>query len=285
MVNTIGNPLSWGADALGATGRYLGDSAAQVGGEHTHAPPVVQRIGLDDISYALRKGVQDFAAFRSDVMFIVVLYPIIGLLMTLSAFNSSFAPYLFPFASGFALLGPVAAVALYEMSRRREIGLPTDWSDGLSVLRSPRMGPVLVLGLYLVAIFCAWMIAAHIILRNTIGDVAGMDLFALLQMVMGTEEGAALLVTSIPIGAAFAVLVLIIGNVSFPMMLDRNVGLPVAVATSIKVARKNPVTVGAWGLIVAILLLLGSLPFFLGLIIVMPVLGHASWHLYRRAVH
>ncbi|KCV82671.1 hypothetical protein ATO10_07001 [Actibacterium atlanticum] len=285
MVKTIGNPLSWSVDAIGATGRYVGEAAAHVGGDREHAPPKVQKIELQDISIALRKGVQDFVALRTDVMFIVIMYPLIGALMALAAFNSSFAPYLFPFASGFALLGPLAAIALYEMSRRREMGRPSTWAHGLHVIRSPRIGPIVVLGMYLVVIFTAWMIAAHVILRETVGPVSGMGLMAFMEMVFSTEAGAGLILIGVPVGALFAALVLVVGNVAFPLLLDRNVGVPQAVATSIKVARKNPVTIGAWGFVIAVLLVLGSLPMFLGLIVVMPVLGHASWHLYRRAVH
>lgn len=284
MVKTIGNPLSWSADAIGATGRYLGEASAHVGGDRAHAPPVVNKIGLEDISIALRKGVQDFVALRTDVMFIVMIYPLIGALMALAAFNSSFAPYLFPFASGFALLGPLAAIALYEMSRRREMGRQATWAHGLHVIRSPRIGPIVVLGMYLVMIFTAWMVSAHVILRETVGPVTGMGFMTFMELVFSSEAGAALIMIGVPVGAMFAALVLVVGNVAFPLMLDRNIGVPKAVATSIKVARKNPVTIGAWGFVIAVMLVLGSIPMFLGLIVVMPVLGHASWHLYRRAV-
>ena len=209
---------------------------------------------------------------------------LIGALMAWMAMNNSMVPYIFPLASGFALVGPFAATGLYEMSRRREAGLPTNWRHAFDPLRSPSFAPILGLGLYLGGIFLAWMITAGIIYHLTLGAVPGHETGSFLSDAANTEAGFTMGAIGILVGAVYAAVVLAISVVSFPLLVDRDIGLPMAVATSLRVMRQIPGPVLAWGVIVAALLVIGSLAFFLGLIVVMPVLGHASWHLYRKAI-
>lgn len=283
MVKTIGNPLTWTAHTAGSVGHHMADATRRLGGTE-HAPPKIRDIDYGDLMDSLRAGLDDFSAMRSDVMFIVLLYPLIGALMAWFAFNSDLVPYLFPMISGFALIGPFAATGLYEMSRRREAGLPTDWKHAADPLRSASFAPILGLGMYLGGIFLAWMVTAGIVYHMTLGVVPGHETGSFLRDTAMTEAGLTMVAIGIPLGAVFAALVLAISVVAFPMLVDRDVGIPTAVATSLRVTRQNPGPVLAWGAIVACLLAVGSLPLFLGLIVVMPVLGHASWHLYRKAV-
>lgn len=284
MVQTIGNPLSWGAGAIGAAGGYLADGTGRIGGVAAAEPPVIRDMTTDDIRYALRRGVDDFKALRSDVIFMCLLYPLIGLCLSLFAFNATLAPFLFPMASGFALIGPIAAVGLYEMSRRREAGQPTGWGDAFALLGSPAIGPLVIMGLYLLLIFVLWMLTANLIHAATMGTGTPESLGAFISDVFGTAGGRMMMLIGITVGGLFAALVLAMSVVSIPMLLDREIGLPAAIVTSVRVTLRNPKVIGLWGLIVATGLLVGSIPLFLGLIVVMPILGHASWHLYRRAV-
>ena len=280
---TIGNPLSWSAQSLAGMGRGIGAAVDGIG-SHKIARPVVNRIGPADIRAALRQGASDFVALRSDVVAAVVLYPVIGFALAVWAFNAGQVHLLFPLVAGFPLVGPVAAIGLYEMSRRRELGDETDWRAALTTLRGRVLGPVLMLALLLMAIFVTWLFAAHAIWAATLGPEPNDSLRAFLYDTFTTGAGWAMILIGMGVGFVFAAVVLCISLVSFPMLIDRPVGVPVALATSIEVARRNPGTTALWGLIVAISLLLGMIPFFAGLIVVLPILGHATWHLYRRAV-
>ncbi|MEO3415692.1 DUF2189 domain-containing protein [Roseovarius sp. CAU 1744] len=283
MVKTIGNPLTWAADAVFGTSRSVG-AATEALASHDTTPPATRPIGDADIRAALSKGYDDFKAFRSDVMFLVAIYPIIGICLVVVSSNLALLPLLFPLAAGFALLGPVAAIGLYEMSRRREAGEPAGWGAALQALRAHVVGPVMALAVYLFAMFVLWILAAMLIYSVTLGPEPPVTFWRFALDVLTTGAGWTMIILGMGVGFVFAAIVLVISMVSFPMLIDRRAGVPVAVATSLQVARQSPVTVAKWGLIVAVLMALGSIPFFLGLIIVLPILGHATWHLYRAAV-
>ena len=283
MVTTIGNPLSWAASSLDRSRHRLGDGTGEIIGDDT-APITLNRLDLEDISIALRKGLDDFMALRTDVMFIVLVYPVIGLLLARFALDRNMLPLLFPLVSGFALLGPVAALGLYEMSRRREKGMKTGWGDAFAILASPSFFPILLLGAYLLVIFSLWMVTAYFIYSVTLGPEAPASAMAFLRDIFTTGAGWTMLITGMATGFVFAAIVLAATLISFPMLVDRHVGLTRAVAASLRLARANPAVTAAWGATVAVLLALGIMTFFIGLILVLPVLGHATWHLYRRAV-
>ena len=283
MTETIGNPLSWSVDAVRGAGRRV-EAAAGTVGSHAPARPQVRRIEMSDLREALRLGWEDFKACRSDVTFLVVLYPVIGLALAWMAAHGALAPLLFPAAAGFALVGPAAAVGLYELSRRRVAGQSATWADAMAVTGSPSFGAILALAAMQGLVFVVWLATAHGLWSASLGPETPASLGAFLREALTTQAGLAMAISGIAMGFLFAAVVLMTSLVSFPLLLDRQVGLPVAVLTSIRVAERNPGPVAVWGLIVAGMLALGSLPLFLGLIVVLPVLGHATWHLYRRAV-
>jgi uncharacterized membrane protein len=281
----IRNPIEWSVDQLKFAGSTIETLVAgrQVR-EDLRSPLTIRRIGVADIRDALAKGVDDFAAFRTDVALICVIYPLVGLVLARLAFGYDMLPLVFPMASGFALIGPFAAVLLYEMSRRREQGLEASWADGFGLVRSPAFGAILVLGLMLMGLFLLWLGAAWAIYALTLGPEPPASIAGFARDVLTTERGWALMAIGIGVGFLFAVLSLSISVVSFPLLIDREVSLATAVRTSVRAVTTNPLGMAVWGLVVAAALVLGSIPIFLGLIVVMPVLGHATWHLYRKVV-
>lgn len=255
-----------------------------LGAETSSTHVTVRHISVRDLGSALRDGFADFNAMPTHAIFLCLIYPIIGLVAARLAFGYSILPLIYPLATGFALVGPFAALGLYELSRRREAGLDVSAARSFEVLQSSSIGAITALGLLLLVVFGIWLAVANAIYVATFGYAEPASLMQFARDVLTTREGWTLIALGNGIGLLFAALVLTIGAVSFPLLVDRDVGAAVALMTSIQVVLKNPVTMAAWGLIVAALLLVGSLPFFLGLTVVVPVLGHATWHLYRKAV-
>ncbi|MCW5770190.1 MAG: DUF2189 domain-containing protein [Rhodospirillaceae bacterium] len=285
--NHIRNPIEWGWSQLGRASHAVGSAAHGVRGTEAarqDVRPEVRRLSATDIGDALAKGFADFGAYRTDVIFACLVYPIAGLVLSRLAFGYDLLPLIFPLVSGFALLGPVAAIGLYEMSRRRAQGHEIGWASAFGVVRSPAFGAILILGFGLLAIFLLWLGAASAIYRVTLGPEAPASLGAFLHDVFATDAGWTMIAAGCGVGFLFALLVLTISVVSFPMLLDRDVGVLTAVGTSIRTVARNPGPMALWGLVIALGLVLGSIPALLGLAIVVPILGHATWHLYRKAV-
>jgi uncharacterized membrane protein len=255
-----------------------------VGAGARPAQPVIRRIGFSDLQEALAKGVDDFYAMPTHAMFLCVIYPVVGFLLARLAFGYSILPLLYPLASGFALVGPVAALGIYELSRRREANLPTSATHAFDVIESSSIGAITALALLLLTIFVIWVAAADAIYIATFGYATPTSIENFVYEVLTTPQGWTLIIVGNLVGLLFATLVLTISVVSFPLLLDRDVGAAVALLTSIRAVARNPFTMMLWGLIVAALLVVGSLPLFFGLTIIMPILGHATWHLYRRVV-
>lgn len=244
----------------------------------------LHRITIADLRAALAAGWDDFMAIPTQLIFLCLLYPVVGLLAGRAAFDDSLMPLVWPMVAGLSLMGPICAVGLYEISRRREAGLPVSARNAFDVLKSPALPQIAAMGGLLLALFLAWVFVAHRIWRITLGPMAISGWQAFMDALFQTHAGTILLVWGNLAGFGFALVVLGISAVSIPLMLDRHVSLAQAIQVSLRVVRDNPVVMAVWGLIVAALLALGSLPLFIGLAVVIPVLGHATWHLYRRIV-
>jgi len=279
---TIRNPAEWGFDHIRLSASAIAHSADAVSyDEHV---PMVRRIEVSDLGDILSRGLRDFATARSDVLFIGLIYPIVGLILGRMALGNEMLHLIFPLVAGFVLLGPFLAAGLYEMSRKLEMGQEISWGDAFTVFTSDRFGCMLKLGVVLALLFAAWMISAVVIFYLTLGPKAPLSLTGFLNDVFTTPAGWAMTIIGMTVGLVFALVAWAISLISFPMLLDRHVRVSTAVQTSLLVIKRNPVPMLVWGFIVAVSLAIAAIPLLLGFIVVVPVLGHATWHLYRATV-
>jgi uncharacterized membrane protein len=284
---TIRSPVEWVASQIMHILRGLlaiGRALYHVGETWGVPAPSVRRITYSDLRRALTLGYRDFTAYRGDVFFLLLLYPVLSFLLARVAFGMSLLPLLFPFASGLIILGPVAAVGLYEMSRQREHRQKINWFNGFEVIYRPAFGSILLLSLLLVAIFALWLAAAWGIFLHTVGPIGPTSVGAFVHDVLATDAGHAMIVIGIGVGFLFAMVAMVISVVSLPLLVDHDVGLDSAVKTSFRAVTANPLPIAAWSGIVVLGLIIGAVPLFLGLVVILPVLGHATWHLYQKLV-
>jgi uncharacterized membrane protein len=281
---TIRNPIEWGADQLRLAGVAMGTAGRAVAEADRGDEPVrIARIGTGDIRAALRAGLDDFLACRTDVIFLCVFYPVAGLVLWWAVFGHGMLELLFPLASGFALVGPVAGLGLYAMSRNRERGGEMAIRDALGVLSAPAFGRIVVMSLIMIGELLVWLWVAYALYVLTLGPKPPVSLGLFVHDVLNTPPGQAMAAIGIVAGLGFAVLALLL-FLAFPLLLDRDVGLAVAIRASVRAAMANKAAMAVWGFVVAAALVAGSIPAFIGLVVVLPVLGHATWHLYRRVM-
>ncbi|MDX8492361.1 DUF2189 domain-containing protein [Mesorhizobium sp. VK22B] len=249
-----------------------------------HVQPTVRHITTSDLWDALRLGAEDFWAKPSHYVFLCLIYPIVGLILTQWSSGSNAIQLVYPLMSGFALIGPFAAIGLYEISRRRELGMSSRWHHALDVRHSPALPSIAVIGILLFALFLLWLFAAQSIYTGLFGAEPPASVGTFLRDVLTTGRGWTLILLGNAAGFIFAVVVLATTVIAFPLLLDRDVGAVSAIETSARAVMANPLQMALWGLTVAVLLVIGSIPLFAGLAVVMPILGHATWHLYRKVV-
>jgi uncharacterized membrane protein len=244
----------------------------------------VRRITSDDLSRSLADGWSDFMEMRGDIIFLMILYPLIGIVAAIATLGGPLLPLFLPISAGIGLLGPVVAVGFYEMARRREMGLHSNWPHFLDVRKRPSFDEIAAVSGLLLAIFGLWLFAAGALYVALFGWTEPASTAAFISDVFTTGRGWAMIVLGAAIGLVFAAIVLALSVVSMPMLVDCNISASDAVKTSIRASRENPGIMLRWGIIVAALLVIGSIPLFIGLAVVLPWLGYSTWHLYTRLV-
>ena len=254
-----------------------------------HAPivarPTIRRISFADLADVLRAGTAEFSSRPSHLPLLCFLYPFIGLVLARVTVGDNMLPLFFPLTAGFALVAPVAAIAFYDASKRREKGLDTTLRQTLDILRSPVMFAFAQVAAFLAVLFVVWIAAAQGLYDVTLGPASPVSLTAFAQDVLTTPAGWTLIVVGILADLVIAAIAFTTNVVSLPLLLDHeDAGFMTAITTSVRCVRANPLVLSAWGVIVGALLVVGSLPLFVGLPVVLPVLGHATWHLYRKLV-
>ena len=228
MGHQIRNPIEWAWDhfkqAVHAWDRRP-TPLRTPGKSGTLSPLAIRRISAADLRDVLVRGLADFGAYRTDVVFLCLLYPIAGLLLSRLVFGYGMLPLIFPLASGFALIAAFFAVGLCEMSRRPRRGIDTGWMDAFGVTRSPLLGAVMALGLMLLAILTLWLFAAYFIYTVTLGPEPPDSVASFVRDVLTTPAGWTTAGVGVSVGFLLALLVLTISVVSFQLLLDRDVGV------------------------------------------------------------
>jgi uncharacterized membrane protein len=248
------------------------------------AMPVVRNIAVADLRACLATGFADFRRAPLYGLFFGAVYALGGLLIVALVFQFGM-PYLaYPLAIGFALIGPFIAVGLYEVSRRLEAGRPLDWPGILRVIYDQRRRELSWMGFVVLFVLWIWLYQVRLLIALFLGSRATIDLGRFLHVVVSTPEGLIFLAVGHLVGAILALVLFSVTVIACPLLLDRNVDFVTAIVTSVKTVATSPLPMILWGLLVVVLILVASVPAFLGLFVVLPVLGHATWHLYRRAV-
>jgi uncharacterized membrane protein len=245
----------------------------------------VRKITHEDLSIALRQGLDDFLTFRGDIVVAGVIYTVIGLAAVVMTTSMPLMPFFFPVVAGVGLLGPVAAVGFYELAKRREEGeQDIHWFNFLDVRKRPSVDDIGMVAGLLLLIFFVWLLAAGALYAALFNWATPTSVPQFLEQVFMTSRGWALILGGAVIGALFGWVVLALSVVSLPILVDRNVSAAEAVKTSWRAAHENKGEMIRWGLIVLGLLVIGSIPLFVGLAFVLPWLGYSTWHLYTRLV-
>jgi uncharacterized membrane protein len=245
--------------------------------------PVVRRISAMDVVEAFGRGLRDFQALPLFGLFFGGLYAAGGILIVLTATALGMSYLSYPLAAGFALIGPFVAIGLYEVSRRREAGQPVTWGDLWQTMRNrSEIGWMAFVTLF---IFIMWMYQVRFLTALFLGlNASFSSLQQFLTLVLTTNEGLVFLLVGNVIGAALAATLFSLTVVSFPLLLERDLDFITAMITSVRSVATSPVPMFGWAAVITVLLMIAALPFFVGLVVVLPVLGHTTWHLYRRIV-
>lgn len=245
--------------------------------------PVVQRIKAADIAEALIRGLRDFQALPLYGLAFGALYAAggIAILLCLTAFGMVYLAY--PLAAGFAMIGPFVAVGLYEVSRRRETGRPMSVAAIWAAITS--RGEIGWMAFVTLFVFVVWMYQVRLLLALLLGlNASFASLQEFISVVLTTNEGLLFLAIGNAVGAALSLILFSLTVVSFPLLLDRDVDFVTAMITSVRAVVTSPLPMIGWAALIVVLLAVSAMPYFLGLVVTLPVLGHATWHLYRRII-
>ena len=244
----------------------------------------IRKIGVKDLWQALKEGFDDYNAKPTHFVFLFVIYPLFALLLTLFLVGENLLHLAFPVVAGFTILGPVISVGLFEMSRRRERGLDVTWSSAFDFVHSSSFAPIAALSIAMMLLYVAWLYMAEFLYLGLFGAVPPDSISDFATQLFTTRPGVAFIMYGTVLGFIFAFVALATSVVAFPLLLDRPASAVTAIATSVRAVTGNTLVMAVWGLIVVVLLAAGSILLLIGLVVVLPVLGHATWHLYRKLV-
>ncbi len=246
--------------------------------------PVVHPIAVSDIIEALASGLRDFQAAPVYGLVLGGLYALGGIAIVACVIGAGWSYLAYPLAAGFALIGPFPAVGLYEVSRRRAAGLPLSWRELARAIVAQGDRELGWMAFVTLFVFMVWIYQARLLVAIFLEPHAAASLRDFVVLATTTPQGIVFLILGNALGAAMSLLLFTLTVVSFPLLLDRDVDCVTAMITSVRAVAASPLPLLSWATVIVIELMLASLPFFLGFLIVLPILGHATWHLYTRIV-
>ena len=243
--------------------------------------PVIRPITAEDVYAALWQGWEDFRAVPRFGLFFGGVYALVGVALFVTLWVVDRPAWILPLAVAFPLVGPFVAVGLYEVSRRRETGEPLDWADVLGAVWRKRDSQIPSMAFVVLGGFLVWMWAASMLVIVFLGRLSA---YRDVDAILGSESGFWLVVLGTLVGGVIAFLLFAVTVVSLPMLVERDVDVVTAMVASFRAVMENLQPMLHWAWIVAGALFVAMLPLFLGLVVALPVLGHATWHLYRKVI-
>ena len=252
--------------------------------QHKLEKPIVGQVTVEDITASLKLGVLDFVKTPVIGLTFGTFFVIGGILVTLLSFWVDMSYISYPLACGFLLLGPFAALGLYEVSRRLQAGETPRMSGLFTLMWEQRRGEIAWMAFVVIFIQFLWMFKVHLLLALFLGMKGYGTFLQFAQTIFETPDGLLFLLAGHVVGAFFAMLLFAVSVVSFPMLLDTELDFVTAMITSFKVVTGSPVIMVGWGLLITAILMISMIPAFVGLLVTLPILGHTTWHLYKRAV-
>ncbi len=250
---------------------------------HPPATPEINEVDPSDLRASLALGWQDFRRAPLYGLAFAAVYVLGGWLITWAMTSSGQIWWTLPASAGFPILGPFIACGFYEISRRLEAGEPLTAAEIFGVILRQKDRQIPAIAAVIVVYFLFWNFLSHMIFALFLGNATMTNVSSSLAVFL-TPEGLTMLAFGTAVGAAFATLLFCLTVVSLPMLLDREVDFVTAMLTSFALVQANPRVMLGWGALIAVCLFAGMVPAFLGLFVVLPLFGHASWHLYRRAI-
>ena len=244
----------------------------------------VRQITLRDLTQSLKAGYADYGAKPSSIPLLILFYSLFALVFTLFAFGQDLRYLAFPMVAGFTLVGPIVAIAFFEMSRRREQGKEMRWRAAFNFIHTSSFAPILALTIMMAVLYLAWLFMAELIFFSLFESTMPVSMDDFINQLFNTRHGGALIAYGNFVGLLFAFAAMALSVVAFPLVLDKPVTSFTAVSVSIRAFMSNTLVLTVWGFIVVALMALGAAVFLIGLAVALPVLGHATWHLYRKLI-
>ena len=244
----------------------------------------IRKIRLKDLWQSLREGTNDYSAKPHSIPLLILFYSLFALLFTLFAFGQQLRYLAFPMVAGLTLIGPIIATAFFEMSRQRERGVELGWRDSFRFIHTSSFAPILALSLVMMLLYIAWLYMAELIYFGMFGSTLPVSVTDFINQLFSTRHGGGLIFYGNFVGFLFAFAAMAFSVIAFPLALDKPVTSSTAMSVSIKAFTSNFYVLAVWGIVVVAILTLGAALFLIGLAVALPILGHATWHVYRKII-